>query len=208
MKQGRISKLEYMMLKMIISIISIKIDGNEKALNGALEDITVYLQNKLKHDKMDSGDREDHNPHKCEACARFYDGSMCFACSGGVGSKASTIRSENTSTTQKQPLATGRITTPSATITEVFDELTGERLSVVQDEPITRNMNLAGTQNKHRVKAENRLIAQYGGKKGNWRKKTQDMALDNNGKVQRAEVHFFYEPSIGIVEQKKIRWRT
>jgi hypothetical protein len=95
----------------------------------------------------------------------------------------------------------GKITTPSKTITEVYQEGVG-RLNVVQGKPITNKYTIAGTKGKKTVKEESRLIKDYGGTTGKWTKRTQDMVLDVNGEQKTAEVHFYHEPTVGYVEQK------
>jgi hypothetical protein len=128
---------------------------------------------------------------------------------GGEGSgrypKGSGDKSVQASETSKSQ--TGRITTPSKTITQVYDEKTGKRLNVVKGEPATAKFTIAGGNSSRAVKQESRLLSDYGGSKGKWTKKTQDMVVDVDGVKKTAEVHSFYEPTIGHVEQKVKRYR-
>jgi phage-related protein (TIGR01555 family) len=94
----------------------------------------------------------------------------------------------------------GKITTPSKTISEVYQEGVG-RFAVVPGTPITRQATIAGG-GKKPVKQESRLLKDYGGTKGQWTKRTQDIVIDVGGTHKTAEVHSFYEPTLGHVEQK------
>jgi hypothetical protein len=66
---------------------------------------------------------------------------------------------------------------------------------------------MSGVSGKPLVKQEARLLRDYGGSKGKWTKRTQDMVLDIGGQQETAEVHFYYEPTLGCVEQKAKKFR-
>ncbi|MCL2357018.1 MAG: hypothetical protein FWC70_07660 [Defluviitaleaceae bacterium] len=101
----------------------------------------------------------------------------------------------------------GKIITPTKEISKVYDSESGMRLDVVADEPVTNKYTMAGTSGKKPVRQADRLSCEYGGDADKWTKQTQDMTVSINGVNKRAEIHSFYNPSVGYVEQKISRWR-
>lgn len=96
----------------------------------------------------------------------------------------------------------GKITTPSATIAEVYDEISGKRFNVVANASVVEKDDIAGGQSKKTVQQADRLAKQYGGNATDWQKKACNVTLDVDGQRKRARVHSFYNPNIGYVEQK------
>jgi hypothetical protein len=98
-----------------------------------------------------------------------------------------------------------KITTPSKSITEAYNEADGGgkvKVLSTSGKPYT----FAGKGSKNTLRVESRLIADYGGTKGNWSHGRQKMKAERDGKVVEADVHYQYEPSVGYVEQKIKLW--
>lgn len=47
------------------------------------------------------------------------------------------------------------------------------------------------------LEAEKRLVKEYSGRSGNWSQGRQKMEVDDRGTTRLADVHYFYEPSVG-----------
>lgn len=72
---------------------------------------------------------------------------------------------------------------------------------------VTRIFNFAGTGAKTTLRVEPSLIVRYGGKAGQWQHTTGDVQMRVNGQLKTAEVHWFQEPTVGIVKPLVKRWR-
>lgn len=72
---------------------------------------------------------------------------------------------------------------------------------------IRRIHSFAGKGTKSPLRIENEMIKQFGGKKGEWQHTTGDVTITRNGVTKTAEVHWFQEPSVGIVRPNVKRWR-
>ena len=95
----------------------------------------------------------------------------------------------------------GIIRIPSKSITEVYNAVgDGKRLKVVSVE--SKSYTFAGKGSKKPLRIEPKLINDYGGTSGNWSHGRQKMKVDNDGKELIADVHYYYEPTIGYVEQR------
>lgn len=83
----------------------------------------------------------------------------------------------------------------------------GEYRQAAPGSAITKIHNFAGKGTKKELRIEKRLIAQYGGKPGQWQHTTGDVQINYQGETRAAEVHWFQEPSVGIVQPFVKRWR-
>ena len=72
---------------------------------------------------------------------------------------------------------------------------------------VTRIYTFAGAGAKTPLRLESSLIQKYGGKAGQWQHTTGDVEVVIHGASRVAEVHWFQEPSVGIVGAKVKRWR-
>lgn len=72
---------------------------------------------------------------------------------------------------------------------------------------VTKIYTFAGKGTKKELRIEKSLIAQYGGKSGQWQHTTGDVQINYQGETRAAEVHWFQEPSVGIVRPAVKRWR-
>ena len=72
---------------------------------------------------------------------------------------------------------------------------------------VTKIYNFAGKGSKKALRVESKMIQQYGGKQGEWQHTTGDAVITYKGETKIAEVHWFQEPSVGIVQPRVKRWR-
>lgn len=80
-------------------------------------------------------------------------------------------------------------------------------LRAKQGTVVTHIFNFAGQGAKTPLRKEPSLIAQYGGKAGQWQHTTGDVIFDTASGPKTAEVHWFQEPDVGIVGAFVKRWR-
>ncbi len=83
----------------------------------------------------------------------------------------------------------------------------GSELTAQPGSIVTRVHSFAGKETKSPVRIESYLIEKFGGKEGQWQHTTGDVKILKNDSVKTAEVHWFQEPSVGIVFPKVKRWR-
>lgn len=73
---------------------------------------------------------------------------------------------------------------------------------------VTKIHTFAGRGSQKPLRVEDRLVERYGGQKGQWQHTTGDVVIkQSSGKTDTAEVHWFQEPSVGIVGAFVKRWR-
>ena len=99
---------------------------------------------------------------------------------------------------------TGKITTPCGKILVAYDPAGKKRYEI--GKPLGGMYTFAGNGGGKALKAANRLSNDYGGKAGNWSHSRRKMEADFDGVMKAADVHWFYEPTIGYVEPKITHW--
>ena len=72
---------------------------------------------------------------------------------------------------------------------------------------MTKVYTFAGKGTKSLLRVESWLIKQFGGKAGEWQHTTGDVEFKIKSNNKTAEVHWFQEPTVGIVKAKIKRWR-
>lgn len=82
----------------------------------------------------------------------------------------------------------------------------GKMLHAKEGTKVTKIYTFAGKNAKNSLRIESQLL-KIGGRKGEWQHTTGDVQITVNGVVKTAEVHWFQEPSVGIVGAKVKRWR-
>ncbi len=82
----------------------------------------------------------------------------------------------------------------------------GEVLRAKDGTKVTKIYTFAGKGTSKPLRKEPQLL-KIGGKRGEWQHTTGDVQITVNGVVKTAEVHWFQEPSVGIVGAKVKRWR-
>lgn len=85
-------------------------------------------------------------------------------------------------------------------------DIDGKIYYAVKGTKVTKIHNFAGKDTKSSLRVEEHLL-KNGGKKGEWQHTTGDVKIDVDGKIKTAEVHWFQEPSVGIISAKIKRWR-
>lgn len=103
-----------------------------------------------------------------------------------IGKNGGTLKAEDMPQIRVVPGEYG-IATPGTTVSKIY--------------------TFAGKGSKKPLRVEENLVQQYGGKKGQWQHTTGDVSITFHGESKIAEVHWFQEPSIGIVGAKVKRWR-
>lgn len=83
---------------------------------------------------------------------------------------------------------------------DVFYE--GRYVHFVEGTHITNKEIIAGRGSHVRIRVEDYLIAEYGGKRGFWCKMKGRGWLDIDGSNEYAEVHWYEEPSVGKFDFK------
>lgn len=83
----------------------------------------------------------------------------------------------------------------------------GQYGNAVPGSRITKIYNFAGKDTGKPLRVEEHLIRQYGGEKGQWQHTTGDVLIPHQGLSRAAEVHWFQEPTVGIVRARVKRWR-
>ena len=78
----------------------------------------------------------------------------------------------------------------------------GEIVHLAEGTHITNKQVFAGAGTKTPIRVVERLVKQYGGKLEKWTKVKAFATLEVNGKTERAEIHWFEEPTIGKHEIK------
>ena len=102
--------------------------------------------------------------------------------------------------------AKGKITTPSNKMTYVWDEF-GTQLRYKNVGHAGKPFTFAGKGSKTKLRVEPRLIRDYGGTAGSWSHTRQKRVVDiGNGVTKTADVHWHYEPTVGYVEQRIVKW--
>ena len=64
----------------------------------------------------------------------------------------------------------------------------------------------AGKGSNKPLRAEHGLISRFGGQQGQWSHGRHTAYIDVNGESKRADVHWFYEPSVGYVGANVKYW--
>lgn len=141
---------------------------------------------------------EDFNPHHDPKNGRFTEGGGGGLTTGGgsskiqssgnkrIGSNGGTLEASDMPEIRIAAKQYGNIK-PGTTVTKIY--------------------TFAGKGSKKPLRVENHLIQRYGGKKGEWQHTTGDAIVTVNGLSKNAEVHWFQEPSVGIVNAKVKIWR-
>lgn len=73
---------------------------------------------------------------------------------------------------------------------------------IVAGTKVTGIYNFAGKNAPKPLRVEANLIRQYGGQKGNWQHTAGNAMIDFGNGPQKAHIHWFQEPSVGIVGAK------
>ena len=71
---------------------------------------------------------------------------------------------------------------------------------------IEKKATFAGRGSRKPLREEGRLIHDFGGKRGQWSHEAGIGYIDFKGQSMKAEIHWFHEPSVGIVGAKKSKW--
>jgi hypothetical protein len=98
-----------------------------------------------------------------------------------------------------------RITKPQKSISTVYNKA-GDGSHITATKAVGKEYTFAGKGSKSTLKAEQRMLKDYGGKKGDWSHSRQNMEFNISGKTQVGDVHYFYEPSICYVEPRVKFW--
>jgi hypothetical protein len=93
---------------------------------------------------------------------------------------------------------------PQKTIRKVFVD--GEVLSLKDGTTVIRSYTFAGKGGNKPIMKETALIKRYGGKKGQWSHARGRAVVMHDGKPREADVHWFYELSVGYVEVRVKKW--
>ena len=72
---------------------------------------------------------------------------------------------------------------------------------------VTKIHSFAGAGTGKPLRVEEHLIQKYGGHKGQWQHTTGDVVIHTDKGDKTGEVHWFQEPSVGIVDARVKRWR-
>ena len=72
---------------------------------------------------------------------------------------------------------------------------------------VNRIHSFAGKGTKSALRVEDAFVKKIGGKKGQWQHTTGDVVITVKGVKKTAEVHWFQEPSVGIIKPAVKRWR-
>jgi phage-related protein (TIGR01555 family) len=83
----------------------------------------------------------------------------------------------------------------------------GAKCSIAHGTVVSNIYTFAGTGAKKPVYKENLLLKSYGGQAGEWQHTSGIGIVEVNGAVAKAEIHWFQEPSVGIVEARIKRWK-
>lgn len=83
----------------------------------------------------------------------------------------------------------------------------GEERPVKPGTIVTKIKSFAGKGTKTKLKVEKGLIAEFGGEEGQWQHTTGDVEIEYDNGTCIAEVHWFQEPSVGMVKARLKRWR-
>jgi hypothetical protein len=125
---------------------------------------------------------------------------------GKVGEriKASEAAGEESSKKSESGGEKGKI---PKSLSEVSEIRQGKnKLPLTAGTDITRKTSFAGKGSRKILHDENRLLKQFGGKKGEWSHETGEGFVDFRGESRKAEIHWFNEPSVGIIGVKFKKW--
>ena len=93
---------------------------------------------------------------------------------------------------------------PQKKIEKVFAG--GKILRLKTGTTISRSYTFAGKGGSKPIRKEAQLIMKYGGKKGQWSHAKGRGQVHHDDKVKEADIHWFYEPSVGYVEVRVKHW--
>ena len=79
--------------------------------------------------------------------------------------------------------------------------------TAIEGSKVTKVYTFAGKGTKSPLRVESWLIKQFGGKTGEWQHTTGDVEFKIKSNNKTAKVHWFQEPTVGIVKAKIKRWR-
>lgn len=82
----------------------------------------------------------------------------------------------------------------------------GKELHAKSGTKVTKIHSFAGKGANATLKKEPELL-KIGGKKGEWQHTTGDIKIEMGNSTKTAEVHWFQEPSVGIIGARVKRWR-
>jgi len=82
----------------------------------------------------------------------------------------------------------------------------GRTFPLVPGTSVTKTYTIAGKGREKPIRDEPRLLSQYGGIKSKWQKMRGMAVLKDDGTPRKAEIHWYYESSVGYVEFKWKDW--
>ncbi len=168
----------------------------------SLEASDAQAAKKIVFFKPDGGivEFEKYNPRHDPKNGRFT--------SGGGGGDERSSQKETSSQQEHSAKAIGQNKEPLlAEHMPTIRDLDGFERMALPGSEVTKIHSFAGKGTKTPVRVEPQLIERFGGKEGQGQHTTGDVKILKNDSVETAEVHWFQEPSVGIVSARVKRWR-
>ena len=145
------------------------------------------------------------NPHHDPKNGQFTNGKSSGSSAGGEKGLTNGGKSDSLQPSTKVIGKNGG-TLKAEDMPEIIGQ-NGEKLIAEKGTQVTKIYTFAGKNGKSELRKEPKLL-KIGGKKGEWQHTTGDVKISINGQIKVAEVHWFQEPSVGMIDARVKRWRT